>query len=37
MKRNRKIVVLSILGGLRASYCGECHNVQVRTGPSVEE
>jgi len=32
MKRSKKIVVPSIRGGLRASCCGECHNVQVWTG-----
>jgi len=32
MKINRKKVVPSIRGGLRASCCGECHEVQVRTG-----
>jgi len=37
MKRNRKIVVPSIRGGLRASCCGECQEVQVRTGTSAQE
>jgi len=27
----KKKVVPSIRGGLRASCCGQCHNVQVRT------
>jgi len=31
MKKLKKVVP-SIRGGLRASCCGECHNVQVRTG-----
>jgi len=37
MKRNRKIVVPSIRGGLRASCCGKGQEVQVRTGTSAEE
>jgi len=37
MKRNKTIVVPSIRGGLRASCCGECQEVQEWTGTSAEE
>jgi len=36
-ERNRKIVVPSIHGVLRASCCGECQEVQVRTSTSAQE
>jgi len=31
-EKNRKIFVPTVSGGLRANCCGQCHEVQVRTG-----